>query len=121
MNNETEKRDLVVHIQINIKIWKKKKKRKKEKRIKDPEKSENEKMLHEVSDLSVWSVKLFSLLHGWQRLRTQSGLILSSINCDQFQIGAPIYGGAKWRGGLYHAKQKQPKIFLFPPSSFPIW
>lgn len=61
--------------------------------------AENQKMLHKVSILPKRKT-LVSLLHGWQRLRAQSGLVLSAINCDQFQIGAPIYGGAKRREGL---------------------
>lgn len=74
------------------------------KEMTDPEKSRH--VTQSANFICPNCKTLVSLLHGWQRLRTKSGLALSVINCDQFQIGAPIYGGAKWRGGLYHAKQK---------------
>lgn len=60
---------------------------------------EDQEMLYKVSILPKCKTPV-SLLYGWQRLRTKSGLVLSVINCDQFQIGAPIYGGAKRREGL---------------------
>lgn len=69
-----------------------------------------------ASALPVQSVKL--LLTG---LRTWSDWILSAVKCDQLQTGAPIYGDTKQRWGLYHAKYKKQKIFLFPSSSFLIW